>query len=105
DGEVVHGWLSSGWCRNRIARHYLPVIASEAKQSISTREERMDCFASLAMTVEDQLAFGRYAAKNTRVALSTTVAIRSGEGDGAAWKMNAWNSVAWHICMNCQAAS
>jgi hypothetical protein len=26
------------------------VIASEAKQSISPRKERMDCFASLAMT-------------------------------------------------------
>jgi hypothetical protein len=28
----------------------LHVIASEAKQSISPRKERMDCFASLAMT-------------------------------------------------------
>jgi hypothetical protein len=28
----------------------LHVIASEAKQSISLRKERMDCFASLAMT-------------------------------------------------------
>jgi hypothetical protein len=27
------------------------VIASEAKQSISPRKERMDCFAALAMTV------------------------------------------------------
>jgi len=27
------------------------VIASEAKQSISPHKERMDCFASLAMTV------------------------------------------------------
>jgi hypothetical protein len=27
------------------------VIASEAKQSILLRKERMDCFASLAMTV------------------------------------------------------
>jgi hypothetical protein len=26
------------------------VIASEAKQSISPRKERMDCFAALAMT-------------------------------------------------------
>jgi hypothetical protein len=29
------------------------VIASEAKQSISPSKERMDCFASLAMTVVD----------------------------------------------------
>jgi hypothetical protein len=29
------------------------VIASEAKQSISQHKERMDCFASLAMTVLD----------------------------------------------------
>src|SRR3954468_13368446 len=29
------------------------VIASEAKQSISPRDERMDCFASLAMTWRD----------------------------------------------------
>jgi hypothetical protein len=28
------------------------VIASAAKQSISPRQERMDCFASLAMTAE-----------------------------------------------------
>jgi hypothetical protein len=28
-----------------------PVIASEAKQSMVPREERMDCFASLAMTI------------------------------------------------------
>jgi hypothetical protein len=28
------------------------VIASEAKQSISSQKERMDCFASLAMTAE-----------------------------------------------------
>jgi len=28
-----------------------PVIASEAKQSMMPREEEMDCFASLAMTI------------------------------------------------------
>ena len=31
--------------------HTIHVIASEAKQSISPHEERMDCFAALAMTV------------------------------------------------------
>jgi len=36
EGEVVSGFF---------------VIASEAKQSISPRKERMDCFAALAMTV------------------------------------------------------
>jgi hypothetical protein len=40
----------------RVARRELnacleAVIASEAKQSISPRKERMDCFASLAMTL------------------------------------------------------
>jgi len=35
----------------RVVESYLcTVIASEAKQSISPRKERMDCFASLAMT-------------------------------------------------------
>src|SRR4051812_42663073 len=31
------------------------VIASEAKQSISPHEGRMDCFASLAMTADNQV--------------------------------------------------
>ena len=30
------------------------VIASEAKQSIVRHEERMDCFAALAMTIQRQ---------------------------------------------------
>src|SRR5205814_6320843 len=45
------------WTRQRFARRGrerasgLAVIASAAKQSILPRKERMDCFASLAMTV------------------------------------------------------
>jgi hypothetical protein len=35
------------------------VIASEAKQSILPRKERVDCFASLAMTAEHTFAFSR----------------------------------------------
>jgi hypothetical protein len=35
-----------------LARNFLHVIASEAKQSIVPRKETMDCFASLAMTDE-----------------------------------------------------
>ena len=34
-----------------IAKVYLVVIASAAKQSISPRKERMDCVAALAMTI------------------------------------------------------
>jgi hypothetical protein len=34
------------------------VIASEAKQSISPHKERMDCFASLAMTVRGRSEIG-----------------------------------------------
>jgi len=41
----------SGALRRGGANVCLDVIASEAKQSISPRKERMDCFASLAMTV------------------------------------------------------
>src|SRR5205814_10258008 len=44
-----------------------------------------------------QLCFTRYAARNIRVALSITSLMRSGEGGGAAWKMNGRNSEAWHI--------
>jgi hypothetical protein len=36
--------------RRFVTLRYFPVIASEAKQSISRHNERMDCFASLAMT-------------------------------------------------------
>ena len=36
-----------------------------------------------------QSRFARYAVRNTRVALSTTVAICSGDGEGLAWKMKA----------------
>jgi hypothetical protein len=49
--------------------------------------------------------FAPYADRNIRVALSTTSAMRSGEGGGAAWKMNGRNSDAWHISRNCEAAS
>src|SRR5712672_294264 len=49
--------------------------------------------------------FARYAAKNIRVALSTTSSMRLAEGAGAAWKTNGRNSVALHISMNCDAAS
>ena len=35
-----------------VALRHFTVIASGAKQSISPHEERMDCFASLAMTVK-----------------------------------------------------
>src|SRR6266699_155903 len=40
----------SGASRRGVADVCLAVIASEAKQSILPRKERMDCFASLAMT-------------------------------------------------------
>jgi hypothetical protein len=38
-------------------RFFVPtaVIASAAKQSISPRRKKLDCFASLAMTAEDVL--------------------------------------------------
>jgi hypothetical protein len=36
--------------RRENAELFLAVIASAAKQSISPHKERMDCFASLAMT-------------------------------------------------------
>ncbi|HYS83951.1 MAG TPA: hypothetical protein VEN78_02975 [Bradyrhizobium sp.] len=40
----------SGASRGEVADVCLAVIASAAKQSILPRKERMDCFASLAMT-------------------------------------------------------
>jgi hypothetical protein len=47
-GRIFNG---SGALRGEGAEsHLCIVIASEAKQSISSRKERMDCFASLAMT-------------------------------------------------------
>src|SRR5260370_33914943 len=45
------------------AKLYLAVIASTAKQSMPPREERMDCFASLAMT---KRRFGRGACRTLR---------------------------------------
>jgi hypothetical protein len=45
-GRFING--SGAW---RGANVCFDVIASEAKQSISPRKGRMDCFASLAMTV------------------------------------------------------
>jgi hypothetical protein len=41
---------ASGALRGEGVNARLDVIASEAKQSISRRKGRMDCFASLAMT-------------------------------------------------------
>jgi hypothetical protein len=38
------------WCKAPIQSNSSSVIASEAKQSILPRKERMDCFAALAMT-------------------------------------------------------
>ena len=46
-GRFING---SGASRGEDVNVCLNVIASEAKQSISPRKERMDCFASLAMT-------------------------------------------------------
>ena len=46
-----------------------------------------------------------YALMNIRVALSITCVMRASDGGGAAWKMNGRNSYAWHISMNCDAAS
>src|ERR1700738_4275517 len=47
----AEGFLQdSGAARREAANARLDVIASEAKQSISPRKGRMDCFASLAMT-------------------------------------------------------
>jgi len=42
---------TSGDQRREKAKVCPPVIASEAKQSMSRHKERMDCFASLAMTL------------------------------------------------------
>jgi len=46
----------SGASRRGVANVWVEfnVIASAAKQSISPRKERMDCFAALAMTVSNQ---------------------------------------------------
>ena len=41
---------TSGSLSRENAKLYRAVIASEAKQSTSRQEERMDCFAPLAMT-------------------------------------------------------
>src|SRR5713226_1745870 len=45
-----------GSCCLPVSETFSNVIASEAKQSISPRKERMDCFASLAMTAERSFA-------------------------------------------------
>ena len=47
---------TSGDERREIAKLYPPVIASAAKQSMSRHKERMDCFASLAMTASGEVS-------------------------------------------------
>jgi len=42
--------------RREVANVRLAVIASAAKQSISPRKGRMDCFAALAMTTKTELS-------------------------------------------------
>src|SRR5215216_6508901 len=68
-------------------RRKVPVIASEAKQSISRHKERMDCFASLAMTALQPAEIIRYItelAQQFRVAEFTHHGIAAAaEGDGA----------------------
>jgi hypothetical protein len=49
--ERVKISVQLGRIASREREFVFAVIASEAKQSISPHEERMDCFASLAMTV------------------------------------------------------
>jgi hypothetical protein len=39
--------------RGEVAKLWLAVIASEAKQSIAQQEGKLDCFASLAMTLKE----------------------------------------------------
>ncbi|MEH2608254.1 hypothetical protein V1293_000543 [Bradyrhizobium sp. AZCC 1693] len=53
---------TSGASRREKAMLYPPVIASEAKQSMLRHKERMDCFASLAMTWRERRQPGSYAA-------------------------------------------
>jgi hypothetical protein len=55
------GWLapSDSYFKQPRRNFIKIVIASEAKQSILPRKERMDCFASLAMTARHTLAFPR----------------------------------------------
>ena len=52
-------------CRE-IAKSYPAVIASEAKQSISRHTERIDCFASLAMTWEERTTICRLTLRRPR---------------------------------------
>ena len=47
-GRFING---SGAWRGGVVNACLDVIASAAKQSISPRKGRMDCFAALAMTI------------------------------------------------------
>jgi hypothetical protein len=47
---VERNGQTSGASRREIAKSYLNVIASEAKQSMAQQETKLDCFASLAMT-------------------------------------------------------
>jgi hypothetical protein len=48
-----------GVLTDSIVKQPKTVIASKAKQSISPRKERMDCFASLAMTARYRFAISR----------------------------------------------
>ncbi len=51
--------LLRGACHRARIRATRSVIASEAKQSIWPRKERMDCFAALAMTSKHTFATSR----------------------------------------------
>src|SRR5258708_10694417 len=55
EGAGINEHLAQKAC-GEIVKSCLYVIASAAKQSISPSKERMDCFASLAMTVLSEIA-------------------------------------------------
>jgi len=51
------GGIRLGRIARRGRERVFAVIASAAKQSISPRKGRMDCFASLAMTVQQLMSW------------------------------------------------
>jgi hypothetical protein len=80
--------------RNAVAAIPLATIAGSQGRQKRVQNAVVTWKGVIACSRVDDHPFFRYAAKNTRVALSTTVAICSADGEGLAWKMNAWNSVA-----------
>src|SRR5262245_37746130 len=103
--EIANAYLSPCRpCESRDPYAAAAIVGNERQTALQKHRGPVVMGPCFRRGDERAQIFARYAAKNIRVALSTTAPARSGEGAGATWKTNGRNSEAWHIRMNCEAA-